>query len=400
MNESVIVNPDPKRLIEGLRDTGYNFCTAVADLIDNSIAALATKVNIFIDMDYSGNIDLMVADNGSGMTKEELIIAMKYGSPPDPSPRSLGKFGLGMKTASTAFCKRFSVISRDDHDQEPTKATWDLDHVSEKGEWELVISKPDDIEIDFLNATAGYDAGTVIRWEKVDRLLKEYSSPGGRHARNALEKNIEDLTEHVSMVYQRFLDISDERENQHVNITINNEDVIPWDPFCVGESELAAHQVVPVGFEDADEVLGHFSVNAYILPRKGQYSSEEAEKRARISSDRQGFYIYRENRLIHHADWLGMYSQEPHLSLLRVEFSFNAGLDEAFQVDIKKSKISLADTLYRWLKDNFLPAPRRAADQLYRKGVKSKVDTIVTGAHDDSNRGIRSREKEIHQVWK
>lgn len=397
MDEVIVVNPDPKRLIEGLRDTGYNFCTAVADLIDNSIAAYATQIAILIEMDYAGKIDLMVADNGYGMTKDELIAAMRYGSPPDPSPRSLGKFGLGMKTASTAFCKRFSVISCKDDDY-PSKATWDLDHVADVGKWELLITEPNPLELDFLTTTKRESSGTVIHWEKVDRLLKQYSSPGGQFARNALEKNIEELSEHISMVFQRFLDFNDERESQHVCISINGKEISPWDPFSISESHKVAHEEVPVGYEEDSEILGRFTANAYILPRKGQFSSGEAEANARISNDRQGFYIYRENRLIHHADWLGMYSREPHFSLLRIEFSFGAELDDAFQVDIKKSKISLDDSLYKWLKEDFLPSPRRAAEQLYRKGDKAIVGTIVTNAHDDSNRGIRNREKDISQA--
>ena len=105
MAEKIIVEPDPKRMIEGLRDTGYSFNTAVADLIDNSIAAEARNIKIWVRMDYVGNIKLLIADDGIGMTRDELISAMKYGSPARPNPRSLGKFGLGMKTASTAFCQ-------------------------------------------------------------------------------------------------------------------------------------------------------------------------------------------------------------------------------------------------------------------------------------------------------
>src|SRR5690606_24625945 len=100
--ESIVSIPDPGRTMEGLRDTGYNFETAVADLIDNSIAADATKVDIQVALDFRGNIRLLISDNGTGMNKDGLIQAMQYGSPRRPDPASLGKFGLGLKTASTA----------------------------------------------------------------------------------------------------------------------------------------------------------------------------------------------------------------------------------------------------------------------------------------------------------
>lgn len=125
--ENVIVPPDPRRLINGLRDTGYTFNVAVADLVDNSISAGADKIFLDLQMDYAGEITFQIIDNGRGMTKDELKIAMQYGSPRQEDPRSLSKFGLGMKTASTSFCRRLSVISGGTGDSEIHKATWDLD---------------------------------------------------------------------------------------------------------------------------------------------------------------------------------------------------------------------------------------------------------------------------------
>src|SRR5271163_3876213 len=110
--ESVELLPDPRRLMEGLRDTGYQLNTAIADIVDNSIAAEATLVELFLDMDFRGNIRIAIADNGIGMDREGLLNAMKYGSDRRANPASLGKFGLGLKTASTAFCQCLSVISR------------------------------------------------------------------------------------------------------------------------------------------------------------------------------------------------------------------------------------------------------------------------------------------------
>src|SRR5688572_3707020 len=110
--EKLEVLPDPKRMIEGLRDTGYEFNTAIADLIDNSIAASATMVDILIKMDLRGNLRLSIADNGIGMDRIGLVNAMKYGSAERSHPSSLGKFGLGLKTASTAFCRNLLVTSR------------------------------------------------------------------------------------------------------------------------------------------------------------------------------------------------------------------------------------------------------------------------------------------------
>ncbi len=97
MDKTHILPPDPGRMIEGLRDTGYEFNTAVADIIDNSIAADATLIDCFLDMDYRGNVRISIADNGIGMDDVQLLNAMKYGSQRRDDPASLGKFGLGVK---------------------------------------------------------------------------------------------------------------------------------------------------------------------------------------------------------------------------------------------------------------------------------------------------------------
>ena len=354
MSEEIEVLPDPKRLIEGLRDTGYEFNTAVADIIDNSIAADATVVDLKVDMDYRGNVIVSIADNGYGMNRDELINAMKYGSDHRPSPASLGKFGLGLKTASTAFCRKLSVISRSDN--EPAmQATWDLDHVARARKWELRLSSdPDEEAVSHLESVSPGKAGTVVVWGNIDRLMKTYQDPGGAHARNALRKIINGLKEHTSMVYQRFLD-PDDRRAYNVMIHINGERITAWDPFCVDKSDLVGDQTITVETGTGKEA--EFSVKAYILPRKEEFDSEESAKAAKLSNERQGIYIYRENRLIHDADWLRMYSKEPHGTLLRVEFSFDHKLDEAFHIDVKKSQIILNEDLWNWLKDEFLTAP-------------------------------------------
>jgi hypothetical protein len=121
----------------------------------------------------------------------------------------------------------------------------------------------------------------------------------------------------------------------------------------------------------------------------------EESKSARLSNDYQGFYIYREDRLIHGPDWLGMFRSEPHFTLCRVEFSFDHNLDDAFHIDIKKSQIILNEDLYNMLRDEFLPAPRRAAEQSYRTGLKRKSHGAAKEAHDASNVNIHGKAAEL-----
>ena len=393
MNETIKLPPDPGRMIKGLRDTGYEFNTAIADIIDNSIAAEAEFVSVNLNMNLRGDVRITIADNGIGMDRDTLINAMKYGSRYREDPASLGKFGLGLKTASTAFCKRLSVLSRPDESSPVLQATWDLEHVEKRGEWELLLPDLDREAEEELNRVAKNHSGTVVVWDIVDRLFeRDYQRPGGKSAQNALKRISASLKQHVGLVYQRFLDYQDTRA-RNLQITIDNETIKPWDPYCEQHSELVAEETVETVTPDGNQA--DFSVRAFVLPRQAEFPDDESRKLAKISTARQGIYIYREQRLIHDADWLGMYQKEPHGSLLRVEFSFGHELDEAFHIDIKKSKIILNTSLLNWLEDEFLPPPRRAAQQRYRYGLKKKVQKKSVGIHDSSNASIKTKENEL-----
>jgi len=387
--QTLEVLPDAERVVEGLRDTGYEFNTAVADIIDNSIAANATVVDVSIKMDYAGAVRVAIADNGIGMDHDGLVNAMRYGSKRRDDPGSLGKFGLGLKTASTAFCRRLSVVSRASGDDALVRATWDLGRIASTNRWELLLSAPDQEGRDHLEKISPGASGTVVVWENVDRLLKSYQNPGGSPARKALDKQIQRLGEHIAMVYGRFLAPEDSRA-RNIEIRLNGSKIEPWDPFCVGVSDLVAEEVVPVEMDNGNTAA--FRVRAFVLPRREEFESDDDAKRAKLSNDRQGLYIFREQRLIHEADWLGMFQKEPHGTLLRVEFSFDHRLDEAFHIDIKKSQILLNEDLWNWLNDEFLPAPRRAANERYRRGQRKKIADAASSSHDSSNANIASKE--------
>ena len=397
MTNTLILPPNPAKLIEGLRDTGYNFNTALADIVDNSVDAKATKIDIGINMDIEGDILVTVCDNGCGMDRSTLLDGMTYGATGTVDPKRLGKFGLGLKTASTAFCRKLSVVTRDSNKSEILKATWDLDHVVKVGQWELLMENPNKDEIELLEKIAIDGSGTLVVWDKIDRILKKYSEPTGTHAKKALYKVIEQFRRHAAMIYQRFLDRMDERA-RNIEITINGASVDAWDPFCESEpdTEIVGEQEQDVTLSDGTE--SKFKIRAFVLPRRENFTTSENATKAELTNSRQGIYVYRENRLIHPSDWLGMFTKEPHFTLLRVEFSFDHDLDDAFQVDIKKSRILLNDQLYDWIKTKFLPAPRNAADERYRKGRRKQVTAKSKHIHNGSNRSIGEKEEQLLQA--
>ena len=133
-----------------------------------------------------------------------------------------------------------------------------------------------------------------------------------------------------------------------------------------------------------------FSLMAYAVPPKNMYSSKKAQDRAHVSIQTMGFYVYRENRLIYVGD-LGMFVKDPHLSLLRIDFSFDHTLDDALNIDIKKSRISLQEEIYNWIHDKYLPPKNREAKAKYNKRRSTDISNTTSGAHTASNNNIAGK---------
>jgi hypothetical protein len=372
----LINEPDASRLIFGLRDTGYNFRTAAADIIDNSIAANAGEVRIRLDMNSEGRKFVYFGDNGDGMNEEEVHKAMRYGAPVRQSLASLGKFGLGLKTASSSVCRHFAVISRKTADAELTKLAWDLDHVEETGKWQMRQDPLDQHELDAYDELCG-DKGTLVVWTRCDRLLsKNYADAGGSNEQQAIKRLRGTLRDHIGLIYHRFLDKDDVRQRD-VSIWVNDEPVEPWNPFFPERAEQVLsdkQQVIEMDTVDGGST-GKATIRAWILPNSNTLNEQE-KKKANITNRGQGFYIYREGRLINQGGWLGVFgahgSFEPHMSLLRIEFDFGHDLDEAFYVDVKKSRILFDPAIEDHLQ-KLLNNARREAENRYRRKQKAQA---------------------------
>ena len=386
-NEEIILEPDPTRVMEGLRDTGYSFNTAMADLVDNSISAKATIIKVKISKNPDNTVNVYIADNGIGMDLDELKNAMRYGSVRRQDPSSLGKFGLGLKTASTAFCRCLSLLSKNEI-SEYHKVQWDLDEIAKTNKWLLLQPEINEDEIDLLEEVTDGKSGTLVIWDKVDRLLKTYSNNG--YLNKAYNKLIEDLKFHFSMVYQRFLD-TNFTSAPNVEIYVNDSKIEAWDPFCLKHPKTKQLAITDIPVEMPNGLNTKFHLGAYLLPRIDDFASKEERASARVSNDFEGFYVYRENRLIYFGSWLGMFTNDPHISLLRVDFSFDHTLDDAFNVDIKKSRILLSEEIFAYIKDNFIPGPKREAENLYRNTNNAKIAKAGQNAHEASNNNISQK---------
>lgn len=318
--------PYAPTLIESTRAIGYSLEAAVADIIDNSIAAGASKVDLFffpVDKEY-----VAILDNGYGMDDKELTTAMQYGSKNPMDERSkedLGRFGLGLKTASLSQCKSLTVITK--KEDVLLARRWDIDYVASTGKWTLLILDKDEIlQLPHVEELLKYDSGTVVIWQNLDRL-----KAGEINFEQALGRKIDVVRKHLSLVYHRYL--AGEAGLNKIELKINNVKIEPMDPFLSSKSVQAMD----------DEILivrgKRIEVRPYILPHISKMTTDEIKMLGGKEGLRkyQGFYVYRNKRLLVWGTWFRMMRQGEMSKLARVRVDIPNDLDDLWTLDIKKS---------------------------------------------------------------
>lgn len=380
-HEVVQIVPNAKRLVQGYRDIGYTFNGAVADLVDNSIAAQATEVRI--DMVWEGHQSyLVISDNGDGMTRAELEEAMRLGSDQDYDPDDLGKFGLGLKTASISQCKVLQVGSRRRGDEHAVDVLrFDIDHIERTNNWEVIRQGTESlpsIARDWLARTHG----TVVVWSNLDRLLGGTNSID--KARNAFFDHHKGLGLHLAMVFHRFLSGDARTKHQHpgeFRIILNGLALEPWDPFATWheKTQVLTAQDFPlagVGWG------GMVEMQPYILPAREQFTDpreHELLSGPKKWNNQQGFYIYRANRLIQSGGWCGLLTPNEHYKLARVSVDFPPQLDNAFGINIAKMRVTLPAQIKDEVKA-FVGPIRKAADLAYNAKERKKLPLTGPGS--------------------
>lgn len=352
-----LAEPRPSAMIESLRAFGYNIQTAIADLIDNSISAGAK--NIWLTFFWDGSDSYVsIRDDGHGMTEKELFNAMRPGSQnplQDREPKDLGRFGLGLKTASFSQCRRLTVASRSKGCNVAIRR-WDLDYVSQVDQWRLLHSAADDSsgKLTELDQMA---EGTIVLWECMDRLVRN-AQKSDLETHNHFLETIEGVEKHLSMVFHRFL----EKRNR-LKIWINGRAVEPWNPFLL---ESVATQSLPQEkfMWQKDKLV----VQPYVLPHQSKIAPEIYNQAAGINgwNAQQGFYVYRNERLLVAGGWLGLgFKQEEHCKLARIQIDLPNAMDDDWNIDVKKSRACPPAALRSDLK-RIARLTRQKAVEIYR----------------------------------
>lgn len=348
---------------------GYDFATAVADVVDNSIEARACRVDI--DVHFDGDESwVRIADNGTGMKPATIREALRYGVERKyDEEEALGKFGLGLKTASLSQCQRLVVASRSSSQRRDICAyCWDMEHVVRKNAWEILEFEHDD---PVLSAPLQEQTGTVVLWQRLDRMLG-YKHPYGESAKKRLSSMCRELEEHLAMVFHRY--IAGEAGRRKVRIRINGNVVRGWDPFARDETATKTLERISLTY-DHDDIRGEVLIEPYVLPHQDDFQSAQAHSAAGGPlkwNRQQGLYIYRANRMIQSGGWSNLRTLDEHTKLARVAVSFDPRLDEAFRVNVAKMRVQLPQLLRDQFEKAILPVIKIAQNAYRRPGVAGK----------------------------
>lgn len=352
-------------LIENFRAFGYMLPDALADIIDNCIAAAAA--NVWIEFKYAGaDSFITIRDDGHGMNKAELTESLRPGTK-DPMaerhPLDLGRFGLGLKSASFSQCRRLTVITKR-KDADVHYRAWDLDYIQKSEKWQLLkyLSSPSMAE-----GLAKVSQGTIVFWEKLDRIIY-----GHNNQLLPIEKFLELIRQsekHLAMVFHRYI------QKKKIRLFINKRPIDAWDPFL---REEEATQVMPEETYDG----GNIVLKGYVLPYGSKISQEKYDKAAGPEgwTGQQGFYIYRKERMLVTGDWLGIFRRSESTRLARIMVDIDSRLDHTWKIDIRKSK-AVPPGFFREEMKRYGLAVRKAAMEVYNhRGQIAKRKITGTSA--------------------
>jgi hypothetical protein len=358
-----IAKPNPKSTINSYRSFGYNLSTAIADIVDNSISALASEIHISYKWEGQNSF-IYVFDNGVGMNKEELIVAMTPGSK-DPeeerSEKDLGRFGMGLKTASFSQCKRLTCVTKKENFA-LIKRCWDLDFINKENEWQLIDFVSHEAFLEMFN---GQKSGTLVLWEKMDRIIGDADSKN-ESVKNAFYHEMEIVKKHLELVFHKFL------ESKRLKIFFQNEEIEPFNPFLLNLN--------PKPEMGQPERFDNVEITYFILPHMSEIGKDEYQKSGGPLGwfQEQGFYIYRGDRLLVSGDWLGLEKKRDYSKLARIAVNFSNVSDFNWNLDIKKSTATPPIEIRRELSRIAKISIMKSAKIYNWRGQKSASQTSIS----------------------
>ena len=367
MSEQFISKPPKTALLDSIRSIGYSFNSALADIIDNSIAASAKNIDIvFIEAKQA----LLIIDDGNGMTPEQLDIAMELGTLKRSTRKTddLGRFGLGMKTASFSQCKRLDVTSKAAN-SEITSMFWDLDIVEERNEWLVGTSSSETyLSLPYVQEFfSSHSKGTIVMLSKFDRI-----KISANNFETTMQVKLVEAEKYLSLVFHKFIN------DKKIKIRINGNELSKLDPFLMGKSRKMPTDVIPYQVSGSHNEA-RIIVTGYVLPYFKDLLPADFEKLGSNDNseirNNQGFYIYRGDRLIIWGTWLGLTVTSELYKASRIEVCIPNSLDDIWEIDVKKASAVIPNTLKNRLKAHIQAANNESRGITIRRTGNEKFNS-------------------------
>jgi hypothetical protein len=378
-----IANPNPEFLIKSIAEQGYSLETALADLMDNSITANATKIEVLTKITDEPFL-LFISDNGDGMDREALKKNMQF---PSTSPEhirdqsDLGRFGLGLKTASFSQTRCFTVLSRKKGDKKYSALTWDVNYLKKIEKWRIIINSDEEINEllelhhslsdNHLNKFEDFDPNTIIIW---NGLYKFENYVNISNKQDAIKQEITNTTsEYLSIVFHRFM----EKQENPLQIRINNELVSSFNPFLIENSSLRALEPLQRDFGN-----DYIKIQGFVLPNTSIKESKESinnwTPKNKSLMDMEGIYIYRADRLILFGGWNGIIKKMPRLQLARLKVEIGNKVDHLFHLNVAKSQINIPFDLRQAFYRAIVNLKDESQKEYFNYGLKTFVNKAKT----------------------
>lgn len=381
MSTNIKCPPFAPVLMESTRAIGYSIESAIADIIDNSISAKAMNIHIFFET--IGSPYVAICDDGCGMDSEELTSSMRYGGTNLPSDirntDDLGRYGLGMKTASLSQCRCLTVISKKNNQINARR--WDLDYIIDSKDWNLLNLNKEEIQkiskVNYLDKTS---SGTVVVWSRLDKIKE-----GSLSVAKSLESRMAETKKHLELVFHRYMQGDGVKP---INIFINGIKLTPFDPFFESKSDR----------ETDDELIeipgraGKVIIRPYTLPHPSKLTKKELDIYGGKEGLRnlQGFYIYRNKRLLTWGTWFKLRKKDEFSKLSRIRVDIPNSLDDLWTLDIKKSTANppeIVKTRLKQLVETYSNGSKRKWS--FRRRIETNSDINCVWYKTETRDGVK-----------
>lgn len=365
--------PQADTLMGSMRSMGYSFETALADVVDNSISANATTIRILFPTNHMEKLAVGILDDGVGMSDNDLYEAMRYGSTSSEIVRDindLGRFGLGLKSASLSQCRILTVVSV--YEGKVSAYRWDFNYIQKKKQWYVLsLSIEECKNLPYFDLLESQGVGTLVVWSDFDILAKANDG----QVYDSLNEHKEIVSQHLSLIFHRYMN----RSRNKIVFYVNNQKLKALDPFLEAHPKTTTLKEKTIAVNDSNGKEQYIKIKPFVLPYLSDMSKKDKILMGGVEDMRtkQGFYVYRNERLIIWGNWFGMTRRNELTKNARIRVDIPNALDDIWSIDVKKQVAKIPKRIQNQLTKTVNDALGISVKKQTHRGRKQKIDENI-----------------------